>query len=122
MSTGCTTNAMDLAACNGFFNIVKFLHQNRNEGCTIYGINTTAILCDNTHILFLYKNYKHLITRNMLYERTYKRLLPFIIDDFVKLFCKIEKQNIVRNFIAKTIVYHPMSAYMKRIISTFDIE
>ncbi|EGG18626.1 hypothetical protein DFA_04121 [Cavenderia fasciculata] len=31
---GCTTKAMDEAACNGHIEIVKFLHFNRTEGCT----------------------------------------------------------------------------------------
>ena len=33
---GCTTSAMNLAAGNGHLNVVKFLHENRKEGCT-YG-------------------------------------------------------------------------------------
>ncbi len=31
---GCTTNAMDLAANNGHLDVVKWLHRNRREGCT----------------------------------------------------------------------------------------
>ena len=31
---GCTTDAMDHAASNGHLDVVKWLHQNRKEGCT----------------------------------------------------------------------------------------
>ena len=31
---GCTTDAMDSASENGHLDIVKFLHENRTEGCT----------------------------------------------------------------------------------------
>ena len=30
---GCTTDAMDSAAGNGHLNVVKWLYENRNEGC-----------------------------------------------------------------------------------------
>ena len=31
---GCTTDAMDFAAGNGHLEVVKWLHENRKEGCT----------------------------------------------------------------------------------------
>ena len=31
---GCTTCAMDYASENGHLDVVKFLHENRTEGCT----------------------------------------------------------------------------------------
>ena len=34
MYQGCSTDAMDGAAENGSLGVVKWLHQNRDEGCT----------------------------------------------------------------------------------------
>ncbi|KAJ3319096.1 hypothetical protein HDU76_000652 [Blyttiomyces sp. JEL0837] len=39
---GCTTDAMDLAASNGYLNVVKYLHENRNEGCTTAAMDSAA--------------------------------------------------------------------------------
>ena len=66
---------------------------------------------------FLYNNYKHLVTK--VEQNTYEKLLPFIQEDFRKKFEKIEKENIVREFLAKKLVYHPSSCYMKRIVEKF---
>lgn len=33
---------MDLAAANGYLNIVKWLHENRTEGCTVFAMNHAA--------------------------------------------------------------------------------
>ena len=33
---------MDLAAREGYLDVVKFLHENRNEGCTIEAMDYTA--------------------------------------------------------------------------------
>ena len=142
---GCTSWAMDLAACNGHLDVVKFLHENRTEGCTSWAMDwaagrghldvvkflhenrtegCTQIAMDyascnsNTEILeFLYNNYKHLVTK--VNDKTYEDLLPFIQEDFRKVFRKIEKENIVREFISKKLVYHPSSCYMKRIVDNF---
>jgi hypothetical protein len=44
---GCTNWAMDGAAQNGKLTMVKWLHQNRNEGCTTLAMNSAA---ENGHL------------------------------------------------------------------------
>ncbi|OQS05989.1 hypothetical protein THRCLA_01939 [Thraustotheca clavata] len=39
----CTTDAMDDAAAHGNLELVMFLHQNRQEGCTDYGLLYAAM-------------------------------------------------------------------------------
>ncbi len=39
---GCTTCAMDRAAENGHLDVVKWLHENRNEGCTTDAMDYAA--------------------------------------------------------------------------------
>jgi hypothetical protein len=39
---GCTTRAMNWASRYGHFEVVKWLHFNRKEGCTEYAINSAA--------------------------------------------------------------------------------
>ena len=132
---GCTTSAIDLAAISGHFDIVKFLHENRTEGCTnkaFDGIFNPSFYLDfstyykqkekidsnnKTILKFLYNNYKHLVTK--VNDNTYEKLLPLIQEDFRKKFEKIEKENIVREFLSKKLVYHPSSCYMKRIVDNF---
>ncbi|OQR93449.1 hypothetical protein THRCLA_08446 [Thraustotheca clavata] len=41
-SEGCTTNAMDLAAARGHVRVVKYLNENRMEGCTKNAIEYAA--------------------------------------------------------------------------------
>ena len=36
---GCTTEAIDLAASHGHLEVVKWLHNNRKEGCTAEAMN-----------------------------------------------------------------------------------
>ncbi len=36
---GCTTDAMDWAAGNGHLDVIKWLHENRHEGCTTKAMN-----------------------------------------------------------------------------------
>ena len=53
---GCTMWAMDMAAGNGHLEIVKFLHENRSEGCTINAMDYAA---KNGHlevVKFLHEN------------------------------------------------------------------
>ena len=113
----CATSIMQYAAFYGHLDVVKFLHENRTEGCTQIAMDYAS--CNsNTEILeFLYNNYKHLVTK--VNDKTYEDLLPFIQEDFRKVFRKIEKENIVREFISKKLVYHPSSCYMKRIVDNF---
>jgi len=52
----CTTRSMDSASAIGSLNIVKFLHENRLEGCTEWAMNSA---CANKHfsvIRFLHEN------------------------------------------------------------------
>jgi hypothetical protein len=39
---GCTMLAMDRAAENGHLELVKWLHTNRKEGCSVYAVNEAA--------------------------------------------------------------------------------
>ena len=39
---GCTKVAMNHAACGGFIDIVKWLHENRTEGCTTGAMDLAA--------------------------------------------------------------------------------
>ncbi len=39
---GCTTNAMDWGATNGHLHVVKWLHKNREEGCTTIAMDYAA--------------------------------------------------------------------------------
>ena len=41
-SEGCSIWAMDYAANNGHLEIVKFLHENRTEGCTTCAMDNAA--------------------------------------------------------------------------------
>ncbi len=36
---GCTTDAMDFASFDGYLEVVKWLHENRTEGCTTQAMN-----------------------------------------------------------------------------------
>lgn len=114
---GCTTKAMDNAAGNGHLEVVKWLHGYRTEGCSAWAFSY-AIRGDHRNTIeFLYDNYKHLVTK--VTDATYMKLLPLIQENFKKTYVKIEKENIVRDFIAKKLVYHPTSPYMKRIVDSF---
>jgi len=44
---GCTINAMNWAAYNGYIEVVKWLHENRKEGCTIKAMDYAA---ENGHL------------------------------------------------------------------------
>jgi len=58
---GCTTYAMDWAAYNGHLETVKWLHENRTEGCTKYAINNAT---NNGHleiVKYIRDNIKNLI-------------------------------------------------------------
>ena len=53
---GCTHDAMDLAASNGFLNVVEWLHNNRHEGSSQSGMDKAA---ENGHfgiVKFLHEN------------------------------------------------------------------
>ncbi|TMW58654.1 hypothetical protein Poli38472_010213 [Pythium oligandrum] len=55
---GCTTRAMDKAAANGHLSMVEFLHDNRTEGCTTQAMNEAA---SNGHldvVKFFHENRK----------------------------------------------------------------
>ncbi len=39
---GCTTRAMDWAADKGHLDVMIWLHENRTEGCTTYTMNRVA--------------------------------------------------------------------------------
>ncbi len=39
---GCTTWAMDWAALNGHLDVIKWLHENRTEGCTKYAMDMST--------------------------------------------------------------------------------
>ena len=55
-SEGCTAWTMDFAAENGHLEVVKFLHENRSEGCTKWAMNNAA---ENGHleiVKFLHEN------------------------------------------------------------------
>jgi hypothetical protein len=55
----CTSYAMSVAASNGFFEIVKFLNENRKEKCSSYAMKY-AELNGHTQILdYLIKNKLH---------------------------------------------------------------
>jgi hypothetical protein len=41
-SEGCTTKAMDNAAKSGHLEVVKWLHENRSEGCTTDAMDSAA--------------------------------------------------------------------------------
>ena len=90
---------MDWAADQGHFHIVKWLHENRSEGCTELAMDYAAEKNFYSILEFLYNNYKHLVTK--VNNSTYEKLLPFIQEDFRKIFEKLEKENIVRQFISK---------------------
>ncbi len=53
---GCTEWAMDLAAANGHLPVVKWLHENRTEGCTLYAMNYAATNGHLHVVKWLYKN------------------------------------------------------------------
>ena len=114
---GCYQNTIDFAAGYGHLEVVKFLHENSDVGCSIAAFHFARQLGQTEVLQFLYNNYKQLVTK--VNDETYKKLLPFIQEDFEKVFRKIEKENIVREFLAQKLVYHPLSCYMKRIVKNF---
>jgi phage tail protein X len=114
---GCTFRAIDYAAAHGHLEVVKFLYENRKEGCTVDAMNYANNKGHLDILKFLCGHYKHLVTK--VNEKVYEKLLPIIQEDFRSLFTRIEKENIVREFIAKKLVYHPSSSYIKRIVGRF---
>src|SRR5437016_230119 len=44
---GCNDDAMDNAASNGHLDVVKWLHENRTEGCTTHAMDNAA---ENGHL------------------------------------------------------------------------
>jgi len=53
---GCTTAAMDLAVENGHLEVVKWLHENRKEGCTIDAMDYAPFDFHVTILSLLYDN------------------------------------------------------------------
>jgi hypothetical protein len=54
---GCTTYAMDWASRNGHLNVVKWLHENRTEGFFARGDIKWLIMCHHLDVLkWLHKN------------------------------------------------------------------
>ena len=53
---GCTTNAMDCAADKGHLDVVKWLHENRKEGCSIWAMNWAARNGHLDVVKWLHKN------------------------------------------------------------------
>ena len=53
---GCTTNAMDYAATNGHIEIVKWLHENRTEGCTTDAMDGAIVNGYLEVVQWLYEN------------------------------------------------------------------
>ncbi len=51
-----TDDAMDYAAKNGHLSVVKWLHENREEGCTPYAMNAAAMYGHLDVCKWLYKN------------------------------------------------------------------
>ena len=52
---GCTTKAMDEAASHGFNDIVKFLHENRREGCTEEAMDHACYRGDLDLLIYLHQ-------------------------------------------------------------------
>jgi hypothetical protein len=52
----CTTNAMNWASENGYRDVVKWLHENRNEGCTKSAMNWASINGHLDVVQFLHFN------------------------------------------------------------------
>lgn len=55
---GCTTEAMDLAAIGGYHDVVEWLHNNRKEGCTQRAMNWAAERGDLPLLVWLHKHRK----------------------------------------------------------------
>ncbi|KAG2971425.1 hypothetical protein PC118_g16289 [Phytophthora cactorum] len=53
---GCTTRAMDRAATKGHLDVVKFLHENRQEGCTTHAMDYAALWGHLDIVRFLHEN------------------------------------------------------------------
>lgn len=53
---GCTSNAMDKAAERGHFDIVKFLHKHRSEGCTTHAMDMAAANGHLDIVVYLHEN------------------------------------------------------------------
>lgn len=110
---GCSNGAMDLAAEHGHIHVVKFLQENRTEGCTEY-----AIVNGNLEIVeYLLPFYPQYIKK--LNDEQYEKVIPIIQKMFAGTFSKIKKENIVKEFLAKRLIYHPTASYMKRLVDNF---
>ena len=55
-SEGCTTWAIDMAAYNGHLEVVKWLHENRTEGCTTDAMDHAAWMGHLEVVKFLHEN------------------------------------------------------------------
>ena len=53
---GCTTDAMDWAAMNGHLEMVQWLHENRTEGCTTYAMDYAAYSGHLETVQWLHEN------------------------------------------------------------------
>ncbi len=64
---GCTTWAMDLAASNGHLSIIKWLHENHEEGCTDYAMDLAAANGHLSIIKWLHENHEEGCTGYAMY-------------------------------------------------------
>ncbi|GAB9475150.1 hypothetical protein Gpo141_00012253 [Globisporangium polare] len=65
-SEGCTTRAMDAAAENGFLEIVRFLHDHRSEGCTTRAMDGAAARDHMAIVAFLHEHRAEGCTMNAM--------------------------------------------------------
>ncbi|GAB9476371.1 hypothetical protein Gpo141_00013437, partial [Globisporangium polare] len=61
---GCTVSAMNTAAAFGHLEVVKFLHENRAEGCTTDAMGLAALNGHFEVVLFLHANRRESCTRD----------------------------------------------------------
>ena len=77
-SEGCTVWAMNGAAENGHLEMVKFLHEKRTEGCTTYAMIWAAHNGHLNIIKFLHENRSEGCTKNVMYWAANKGYLDIV--------------------------------------------
>ena len=75
---GCTTKAMDEAVAYGHLEVIKWLHENRSEGCTAEAINIATRNCHLELIDWLAENYKFAPRVKVVYQLFIRRQMRTI--------------------------------------------
>ena len=98
---------MDDAARNGHLEVVKYLHENRSEGC-----RRAFESCSPQILQFLCENYYNIV--KTLDEQTYNEKKCYLLLSKTETIYEItSKLTIIETFLCKQLVWTPTSSYIK---------